>query len=180
MDRSNGSASLYREEQFSMKNGVVTVSLTVSLAMLTLATGCSHIRASMARDKHRKQAVMAHTYQRPCGEVWAAARTLLFARDYQVQSADGAAGLTLETEWKTEGKGNQVAMTRYLFQGSAPTPETCRVQATMATKEPRGNTEMERDLEMEWNLIKQVDTEGAQRIESEAQAAGDAAAKSKG
>ncbi|MDB4977080.1 MAG: hypothetical protein JWN48_5421 [Myxococcaceae bacterium] len=159
-----------------MKNGLVTV----LLAMLTIVTGCSHIRAAMARDKHMKKAVMEHTYQRPCGEVWAAARTLLFARDYQVQSADGAAGLTLETEWKTEGKGNQVSMSRYLFQGMAPTPESCRVQATQATKDLRGNTDMERDWRMEWDLIKQVDAESAQRIESEAQAAGDEAAKSKG
>lgn len=158
-----------------MNNGLVTV----LLAMLTLSTGCSHIRSAMARDKYRQKAVMEHTYQRPCGEVWAAARTLLFARDYQVQSADGAAGLTLETEWKTEGKGNQVTMSRYLFQGAAPTPESCRVQATAATKQAGGSTDMERDWQMEWNLIKQVDAESAQRIESEAQAAGDAAAKSK-
>lgn len=152
----------------------------VLLAMMVVGTGCSTIRAAMARDKYMKSAVMDHTYQRPCGDVWAAARTLLFARDFQVKSADGAAGLTLETEWKREGKGKDARSARYLFQGTAPTPETCRVQATAAVKALTGETEMERDWQMEWDLIKQVDTAEAQRIESEARAAGDAAAKSKG
>jgi hypothetical protein len=158
-----------------MKNCFVTLALT----LLAMSTGCATIRGAMARDKHLKSAVMDHTYQRPCGDVWAAARTLLFARDFQVKSADGAAGLTLETEWKTEGKGKDLRSSRYLFQGTAPTPETCRVQATTAVKEPKGDTEMERDWKMEWDLIKQVDTASAQRIETEADAAGEAA-KSKG
>ena len=159
---------------------MANILVTVLLLTVSTVSGCSTIRSAMARDKYMKKAVMDHTYQRPCGDVWAAARTLLFARDFQVKSADGAAGLTLETEWKTEGKGKETRSSRYLFQGTAPTPETCRVQATAATKEAKGETEMERDWQMEWDLIKQVDTPSAQRIESEAQAAGEAAGKSKG
>jgi hypothetical protein len=123
---------------------------------------------------------MGHTFQQPCGQLWAAARTMLFARDFQVKSADAAAGLTLETEWKTSANGNMVSSTRYLFQGTAPSPETCQVQATAATKNQQGNTSMSRDWRMEWDLLKQVDISTAQRIETDAQAAGEAARNTQG
>jgi arginine/ornithine N-succinyltransferase beta subunit len=147
-----------------------------AIALIAVSvSGCAAMRAAAARDRFIQNAVMGYTYQRPCGEVWAAARTMLFARDFQVKSADAAAGLTLETEWKTEANGNMVTSSRYLFQGSAPTPESCAVQATMATKSQQGNTSMQRDWRMEWNLLKQIDIQGAQRIEADAQAAGEAA-----
>ena len=97
---------------------------------------------------------------------------MLFAQDHQVKSADAAAGLTLETEWKDEGKG---VSARYLFQGSSPTADSCRVGATRATKDPKGETTMDRDWHMEWNLLKQVDMTSAQHIEAEAHQAGEVA-----
>ena len=127
-----------------------------------------------------ENAVLGNTYQQPCGQLWAAARTMLFARDFQVKSADAAAGLTLETEWKTQANGNMVSSTRYLFQGQAPSPETCQVSATAATKNQNGNTYMSRDWRMEWDLLKQVDIGTAQRIETDAQSAGEAARNSQG
>lgn len=148
----------------------------VAMAIVAMTvSGCAAMRAASARDKFIQNAVMGHTFQQPCGQLWAAARTMLFARDYQVKSADAAAGLTLETEWKTQANGNMVTMTRYLFQGSAPTPETCQVSATAATKNQNGNTNMSRDWRMEWDLLKQVDIGTAQRIEADAHAAGEAA-----
>ena len=148
----------------------------VAMAIIAMSvSGCAAMRAAAARDKFIQNAVMGHTYAQPCGQIWAAARTMLFARDFQVKSADAAAGLTLETEWKTEANGNMVTSSRYLFQGSAPTPESCAVQATMASKSQQGNTSMQRDWRMEWNLLKQIDIQGAQRIEADAQAAGEAA-----
>lgn len=149
--------------------------LVAVFAIAVSVSGCAAMRAAAARDRFIQNATMGHTYSRPCGEVWAAARTMLFARDFQVKSADAAAGLTLETEWKTQANGNMITSTRYLFQGSAPTPESCQVQATAATKNQQGNTSMARDWRMEWDLIKQVDIQAAQRIEADAQAAGEAA-----
>jgi hypothetical protein len=152
--------------------------LAVSLAVTSL-TGCAGMRAAAARSKHIQTAVMGHTYQRPCNEIWASARTMLFARDFQVKSADAAAGLTLETEWKFSGNGNTASSSRYLFQGSAPTPASCQVQATRATKSQQGQTNMSRDWQMEWDLLKQVDIPAAQQIEADANAAGEAARNAK-
>ena len=153
----------------------------VVMAMVAMSiSGCAAMRAAAARDRFIQNAVMGHTFQQPCGQLWAAARTMLFARDFQVRSADAAAGLTLETEWKTQANGNMISSTRYLFQGSAPSPETCQVQATAATKNQQGNTSMSRDWRMEWDLLKQVDIGTAQRIETDARAAGEAARNSQG
>ena len=153
----------------------------VVMAMVAMSiSGCAAMRAAAARDRFIQNAVMGHTFQQPCGQLWAAARTMLFARDFQVRSADAAAGLTLETEWKTSANGNMISSTRYLFQGSAPSPETCQVQATAATKNQQGNTSMSRDWRMEWDLLKQVDIGTAQRIETDARAAGEAARNSQG
>ena len=151
----------------------------VAMAIVAMSiSGCAAMRAAAARDKFIQNAVMGHTYQQPCGQIWAAARTMLFARDFQVKSADAAAGLTLETEWKTQANGNMISSTRYLFQGSSPSPESCQVSATAATKNQSGNTSMSRDWRMEWDLLKQIDITSAQRIETDAQAAGEAARNS--
>ncbi len=68
---------------------------------------------------------------------------------------------------------------RYLFQGSAPSPTSCQVSATRAAKNSQGNTSMNRDWQMEWDLLKQVDIESAQRIEVDATAAGEVARNQK-
>lgn len=150
-----------------MKNAVAA-----ALLLLATSTDCAALRAEQARQQHLSRAVEQFTYQKPCTEVWTAARSMLFARDYQSRSADAAAGLTLETEWKVEQDGRA---TRYLFQGLAPTPETCQVVATLATKTPSGESSMARDTAMEFSLMKQVDLASAQRIDAEASAAGEKA-----
>ncbi|MDP2269175.1 MAG: hypothetical protein Q8N23_06320 [Archangium sp.] len=154
--------------------------LSITLAVLALSsTGCAGMRAAAARNKFIENAVMGHTYQRPCNDIWGAARTMLFARDFQVKSADAAAGLTLETEWKISQNGNSMSSARYLFQGSAPSPTSCQVSATRAFKNQQGSTSMNRDWQMEWDLLKQVDIESAQRIEVDATAAGEVARNQK-
>ncbi len=149
-----------------MKNLVIGISLAAALS------GCAAIRASQAKDKHLEQATLAYKYSQSCGAVWSSARTMLFAQDFQVKSADAASGLTLETEWKTLKGGSA---TRYLFQGAAPTSDTCQVIATQATKDTKGETTMGRDWHMEWNLIKQVDIAAAKNIEADAEQAGNLA-----
>ena len=154
--------------------------LSIALAVLALSsTGCAGMRAAAARAKFIENAVMGHTYQRPCNDIWGAARTMLFARDFQVKSADAAAGLTLETEWKITQNANSMSSSRYLFQGSVPSPTTCQVSATHAAKNQQGSTSMNRDGQMEWDLLKQVDIESAQRIEVDATAAGEVARNQK-
>src|SRR5215211_7069894 len=124
------------------------------VCVLIAAGGCAGMRAAQAKDAHMPQAAQSHTCQHACTGRWGSARTMLFAQDYQVKSADAAAGVTLETEWKAKKHGSD----RYLFQGTAPTPASCKVVATKAIKNAKGDTQMERDWHMEWNLIKQVDT----------------------
>jgi hypothetical protein len=149
----------------------------VSLLALGLGlSGCAAMRASQARDAQLEKLTMAHTYKQSCQEVWGATRTMLFAQNYQVKSADAAAGLTLETDWKDEKEGNS---SRYMFQGSAPTDKECKVVATKASKSAKGDTAMARDWKMEWNLIKQVDMTAAQEYEADANKAGEAARNAK-
>lgn len=50
----------------------------------------------------------------------------------------------------------------------------------MAHKNQQGSTSMNRDWQMEWDLLKQVDIEAAQRIEADATAAGEAARNAQG
>ena len=142
------------------------------LAMLLAVVGCAAMRASQARDAKIESSVTRFTYKTACNEVWASARTMLFGQDYQVKSADAAAGLTLETEWKNAKDGSA---TRYLFQGTAPDPASCQVVATRAMKDKQGKTNMSRDWHMEWNLLKQVDINSANEIDKEAQASDDQA-----
>jgi hypothetical protein len=97
---------------------------------------------------------------------------MLFGRDYQVKSADAAAGLTLETDWKAEKNGTS---SRYLFQGTSPTPTSCQVNATKATKDQKSQSNMARDWHMEWDLVEQVDIASANRIEQDASAAAETA-----
>jgi hypothetical protein len=140
------------------------------LAMLLAVVGCAAMRASQARDAKIESSVTRFTYKKACNEVWSSARTMLFGQDYQVKSADAAAGLTLETEWKDAKNGSA---TRYLFQGTAPDAASCQVVATRAAKDTKGKTNMSRDWHMEWDLLKQVDINSANEIEKDAQAAGD-------
>ena len=146
-----------------MKTGFV-------FAMLLTVVGCAAMRASQAHDARIESSVTRFTYKKACNEVWSSARTMLFGQDYQVKSADAAAGLTLETEWKNAKDGSA---TRYLFQGTAPDPASCQVVATLASKDTQCKTNMSRDWHMEWNLLKQVDITSANEIDKEAQAAGD-------
>jgi hypothetical protein len=140
----------------------------VVLAMLLAVGGCAAMRAAQVRDAKIESSVTRFTYKKACNEVWASARTMLFGQDYQVKSADAAAGLTLETEWKS---GKDGASSRYLFQGTAPDPASCQVVATRASKDSKGQTTMTRDWHMEWDLLKQVDINSANEIDKEAQAA---------
>jgi hypothetical protein len=148
----------------------------IGLATLLSVAGCAAMRASQAKDAQLEKATKAHTYQQSCNDIWASARTMLFGKDYQVKSADAAAGLTLETEWKDEKEGNA---SRYLFQGTAPADKQCKVVATKATKSAKGGTSMERDWAMEWNLLKQVDMTAAQQYEADAEKSGEAARNAK-
>lgn len=149
----------------------------VSLAIFAVGmSGCAAMRASQAKDAQLEKLTKEHTYKQSCQDVWGATRTMLFAQNYQVKSADAAAGLTLETDWKDEKEG---AQTRYMFQGSAPAEKECKVVATRALKTAKGDTSMNRDWKMEWNLIKQVDMTAAQGYEADADKAGEAARNQK-
>jgi uncharacterized lipoprotein len=149
--------------------------ILVGLAIIGVA-GCAAMRASQARDAQLEKLTTAHTYKQSCQEVWGATRTMLFAQNYQVKSADAAAGLTLETDWKDEKEGNA---SRYMFQGTAPAEKECKVMATRAFKTAKGDTSMQRDWKMEWNLVKQVDLTAAQLYEEDANKAGEAARNQK-
>jgi uncharacterized protein YceK len=150
--------------------------IALCLTIVVGASGCAAIRASQARNESLEKSTKAHTYSQSCQDVWTAARSMLFGQDYQVKSADAAAGLTLETEWKGDKDGNS---SRYMFQGTSPSASQCQVVATKAVKDAQGHTKMDRDWTMEWNLIKQVDMPAAQKYEVQATAAGDAARNAK-
>ena len=143
----------------------------VLFSLVSASLGCGAIRASQARSATIRREVQAFTYQKPCTDVFATARTMLFSREFQVKSADATSGLTLETEWKTDKDG----LTRYLLQGTASAPNTCQIAATRAWKNGKGASSMDRDWQMEWDLLKQVDATSANQIQQRADAAGEEA-----
>ena len=150
--------------------------LFVSLALVVVASssGCAALRAARARDMSLETSVTGHTYKKPCASVWAAARNILFSNNYTVQSTDAVGGLTLETEWRSDGSGTG-SSSRYMIQGAAPTPDSCQISATRAYRSQNGGASMSRDWKMEWDILQQVDTAEASRIATEADAAAETA-----
>jgi hypothetical protein len=133
------------------------------------------MRASGARHAHIEKETETYTYDKPLSAVWPQARQLLFTEGYEVKDTDAS---NAETSWKsTDGYRS-----RYLLSGIVIDDTHCQVQFMKAEeqkKEKGGyyDADIERDLGMEWKLIKKVAPDKAKKIESEADSAGENARK---
>jgi hypothetical protein len=138
--------------------------LAVLIVVLALAPGCAGLQHMMLTRRYINQQTQTYVYPRALPEVWAYARQLLFEYGYSVHDTGEALTFTLETEWRNdEGDG----ASRYLVQGQAVGERGCRVQLTRFERSPRGDR-WQRDVAMEWMLLRRVDPEGAARIAADA------------
>ena len=142
----------------------------LSLTLVSLLVGCAAIRGATARRKHIEDATRGHVYNRPMGQVWGQARQLLFERGYTVRDTGEGGSHQAETEWKQEGNDRRA---RYLLSGIPAGDDKAQVQFTRAEEQHEkgggwSTLGTERDLDMEYELIKRVEPEQASVIESDA------------
>lgn len=149
----------------------VVALIALSLFAVTFASGCAAMRESAARQAHINQETKQHVYDMSCEQVWPTARQLLFSNGYSVKDTGEGTTMTLETEWAYQGKSS----VRYLVQGIEPADSQCKVNFTKNVRS-QSNTSTSRDLDIEWQLLKKVDQETAQKILQEANVKGKAAA----
>lgn len=138
------------------------------------ALGCASIRASGAKHEYIESKTESHIYDKPLSAVWPEARQLLFAKGYSVKDTDSSSA---ETEWK---KTSDDFRNRILLTGTPMNDTACKVQF-MKEEQQRMDGEWrsngtERDLGLEWELIRKVSPETADKIETEADAEGQKAA----
>jgi len=136
--------------------------------------GCASIRASGAKHQYIESKTESHVYDKPLAAVWPEARQLLFAKGYSVKDTDSSSA---ETEWK---KSSDDFRNRILLTGTPMNDSSCKVQF-MKEEQQRMDGEWrsngaERDLGLEWELIRKVSPDVADKIEMEADAEGQKAA----
>ena len=135
------------------------------LALIATAGGCSHLRASSARQRYINDQTATYVYQQPINEVWPHVRKTLFERGYQAKGVDSGGSYSVETEPRAEEK----RIVRYLVQGTKVDDGHCRIEVTKMSEE-NGRVNTSRDLEMEWLLIQRAEPQGAQQITTGAEA----------
>lgn len=133
---------------------------------------CASFRAMGAKHKYIESHVEPYVYQKPLSAVWPEARQILFGKGFSVKDTDAQAA---ETEWKYESSRR----TRYLLTGTPVNETSCRVQFLKDEQSNSGGNwsslGTERDLGLEWELLRKVSPEDATKIEAEAEAEGERA-----
>lgn len=142
----------------------------LSLTLVSLLMSCAAIRGATARRKHIEDATRGYVYNRPIDQVWGKARQLLFERGYSVRDSGEGGSHQAETEWKLEGNDRRV---RYLLSAMPAGDDKAQVQFTRSEeqREKRGGwspLDTDRDLDMEYELIKRVEPDQASAIEADA------------
>jgi hypothetical protein len=161
-----------------MNHKVRTVLFALILSTTALgALGCASIRASGAKHEYIESKTESHIHEKPLSAVWPEARQLLFAKGYSVKDTDSSSA---ETEWK---KTSDDFRNRILLTGTPMNDTSCKVQF-MKEEQQRMDGEWssngaERDLGLEWELIKKVSPDVADKITMEADAEGQKAAAQK-
>jgi len=129
-------------------------------SVLCLLGGCASLREAEARDDVRDAKVAGWVYRQPCSEVVRATRELLFAKDFQVTAPADA--LEFETSWRLKRGAQMHAGTRFLISATVVESGGCRLEATRQQLNQSGGSEGgERDLDLEWEVLRRVDPEAA-------------------
>ncbi|PTL80004.1 hypothetical protein [Vitiosangium sp. GDMCC 1.1324] len=154
----------------------------VVLAIATLAVGC----AASRREAYIQDKASQYVYRKPIAEVWPQVRMLLKEKDLPLRESPG--GFEISTDWHPVGAPSSLGTNyvRYLVRGKQPTPAMCAVEIFRQNRTEAGQgpvdaqtgqrrelgtdtTNLQRDMEMEWELLQRVDPEGAKALRDEAQ-----------
>ena len=135
-------------------------------------SGCATFRAASARHQYIESQSKDFVYAKPAGEVWPAARQILFEKGYEVKNTGEGGTLTAESEWKYDGKNRS----RYLVQVNKVDDGHCKVVFTKMEGDRKStSTDSTRDVGTEWDLIQKIEPERAAEIKAEADKRADAA-----
>lgn len=115
--------------------------------------------------QHARANAKAHTYDVPLEEVWPFALQLLGERGYIVEKneshGDGAR-FSAETGWARAGS----AQLRIIVLGKSFADNSCQVSFTRQERYVgQAGASMNRDLDLEWELVRLVDPEAAAAIQ---------------
>ena len=128
-----------------------------------------------------------YVYHQPIAEVWPQVLTLLKEKELPLREAQG--GYEISTDWQMVGAPSTLGTNyvRYLVRGKQPSPamssveifkqnrvETAQNQGarTGRGEETPGGTHsnnLQRDMEMEWELMQRIDPEGTKALREEAE-----------
>lgn len=154
---------------------IQSIRVAVLVAVVLQVMGCGALRAASARQDYINSRTQDYVYNRSIDQVWSVARQMLFEQGYAVRDTGEGGSFSAETEWKQEGKERS----RYLLTGMRVDDGHSRVQFTRAEETQRGgnweNDGSNRDFNVEFELIKRVEPDAAQQIESEADVEGEKA-----
>lgn len=135
------------------------------------------MRGMSAKHAYLEQETANHIYNQPLKQVWPQARQVLFEHGFEVKDTDGS---NAETEWK-QSSGDSSQRERYLLSGVEVSDTECKVQFTKATQFKSGadwgSPQTERDLGLEFELIKKADPDAFARIDAEGDKRAEAAKK---
>ena len=114
--------------------------------------------------EHARSNAKQHQYQVPLEEVWPFALQLVVEKGFAIeknQAREGGARFSAETVWLPAGQ-QQVRM---IVQGTGYADNSSQV-SFMRQRRYLGQNEvsLERDLDMEWSLLRLVDPEAAAAI----------------
>lgn len=148
-----------------------------AMSLMILGSGCAAMRGMSAKHAYREQQTENHVYKQPLKTVWPQARQLLFEQGFEVKDTDGT---NAETEWRI-APGDNTQRERYLLSGLEVSESECKVQFTKATEFKTGanwgSPQTERDLGLEFDLIKKADPDAFAQIEAEGDRRAEAAEK---
>lgn len=125
------------------------------------------MRGMSAKHAYREQQTENHVYKQPLKAIWPQARQVLFEKGFEVKDTDGS---NAETEWRLDPSDNK-QRERYLLSGVEVSDSECKIQFTKATQFKNGadwgSPQTERDLGLEFDLIKKADPDAYAQIEAE-------------
>jgi hypothetical protein len=164
------------------RRGLVRGALGLALG----ASGCGYLKANFARTNALTQELDAYVFQKPFEEVWAKVPTVKHFDGGALLSWSDTSPTTARTSPRVEkakGAGNdQILRTTFLEAEGARAPRGCQVRyfenETEVTsrdgKEVGTQNSRNRRLDIELDLVRLFDPQGAARIE----ASGEEAARS--
>ena len=153
----------------------------VLLAAATLAAGCATAR----REAYIQEKASQYVYHKPIAEVWPQVQMMLKEKELPIREAPGA--FEISTDWQPVGAPSTLGTNyeRYLVRGRQSTPATCSVEILRQNRTEAGPgpvdtqtgqrqdigtdaTNLQRDRELEWELMQRVDPEAAKALREEA------------